>query len=268
MRTIVITGAANGLGKSLAEYLAERGWRVFALDFNEEQLMSIKHTNIIPIQVDVTSDEKVQIAFNQVQSLTKHLDAIVNFAGVLVLGSAVEVEPTEMMRIMNVNLGGTYRINKAFFELLLPTKGRIINISSETGVLSPAPFSSFYYMSKRAIEIYSDALRRELRFLGLKVIKVRPGAFQTNMQGNALAYLKKTEEESKRFSKFIKNGNSLAKYGAGNPKDPMVLAKKIERILLAKNPKIAYNINTNKLLKLLSNLPESLQDYIYFKVLK
>mgnify|MGYP003472263803 CR=1 FL=1 len=268
MKTAVITGAANGLGRALTEYLTEKGWKVFALDYNVEQLATFKHAHIIPVQVDVTDDESVSIAVKNINEQTQELDAIINFAGILLLGSGVEVPAKEVMRIMNVNLMGTYRINQGLFKLLLTKKGRIINISSETGILSPAPFSAFYYMSKRAIEVYSDALRRELRFLGIKVIKVRPGAFATNMQGNAMKQLQQTLDNSELFKRQIEKGNGLAKHGSGNPKNPKVLAQKIEQILNAKNPRIAYNININKTLKILSVLPERLQDFIYYTVLK
>ena len=268
MKTIVITGAAGGLGRALAEHLAAQNWKVFALDYNQEQLATYQHPNVVTVQVDVTDDASVANAVEQVKAQTSSIDAIVNFAGILLLGSGVEVPAQDVMRIMNVNLMGTYRINQGFFNLLLPNKGRIINISSETGILSPAPFSAFYYMSKRAVEVYTDALRRELRFLGIKVIKVRPGAFATNMQGNAMSLLQKTLDESQLFKRQIEKGNGLAKHGAGNPKDPKVLAKKIKHILTTKNPKIAYNVNVNKTLKLLSSLPERLQDFIYYNVLK
>lgn len=268
MKTAVITGAASGLGRALTEYLIERGWKVFALDYNAELLSTYQHNNVIPVQVDVTKDDSVANAVATVKAQTQELDAIVNFAGILLLGSGVEVPAKEVERIMNVNLMGTYRINQGFFKLLLPNKGRIVNISSETGILSPAPFSAFYYMSKRAIEVYTDALRRELRFLGIKVIKVRPGAFATNMQGNAMKQLQQTLDNSELFKRQIQKGNGLAKHGSGSPKDPKVLAHKIEHILNTKNPRIAYNVNINKTLKMLSILPEKWQDFIYYHVLK
>lgn len=108
MKQAVVTGAAGGLGGAAALFLAEKGWKVFALDFQE---MNAIHPNIIPIKVDVSKDESVEAAAAEIRNHTTHLDAIVNFAGILLIGSAVELPSEEMHRIMNINYLGTYRIN-------------------------------------------------------------------------------------------------------------------------------------------------------------
>jgi NAD(P)-dependent dehydrogenase (short-subunit alcohol dehydrogenase family) len=265
MKNILITGAASGLGLTTATHFASKGWRVFALDFQATSIPQME--NIVPIFVDVSTDESVKNAINEVKKHCSNLDIIVNFAGILQLGSTVEVEPESMQRILNINVVGTYRINYYCFPLF--QKGsRVINISSESGVLSPPPFSGFYYTSKHAIECYTDAMRRELRFLDIPVIKIRPGAFKTQMQGNALKRLEEIATNSQYFKQQIEKGNSMAERGTGNAKEPELLAQLIFEAATTKHPKIAYNINRNKLFILLSWLPEKWQDWIYFKTLK
>lgn len=265
MKQIVITGAAGGLGGAAALYLAEKGWKVYALDF---QKSSFSHPQIVPIFVDISKDESVTAAAEAVRQHTAHLDAIVNFAGIMIIGSAVELPAEEMHRIMNINYLGTYRINRTFFSFLKQGEGRIVNVSSETGVLSPPPFNSFYFVSKHAIEKYSDALRRELCFLGIKVIKIRPGAFETNLQGTAMQKLQQAVTDSTHFGHNIARGNDLAKYGTTGAKNPPLLAQIVHKALTVKRPKRTYEKNINYLLRFMSWLPEGLQDFIYFKVLK
>lgn len=268
IKNVLITGAGSGLGYTTTQLLAEKGWRVFALDIHLFELERPKHASIIPIKVDVSNDESVAEAIKQVENYTHTLDAIVNFAGILVIGPSMETPPDLMLRIMNINLVGTYRINYYCFPLIQKGKGRIVNISSEAGIFSPPPFANFYYTSKHAIESYTDALRRELRFLGIKVITVRPGAFQTNMQGGAKNKFDEIEKNSQLFEKQIAKGNAMFELGAGKPRNPYVLAKKIHYILETKHPKSVYNIYINKLFRLLNILPKRCQDMIYYRMLK
>lgn len=268
MKQIVITGAAGGLGSSTTKLLAENGWKIYALDYNLDGLKKLSHPNIIPIQVDITQEESIRLAYTEISQLTTKLDAIVNFAGVLKMGSVIENPPLEMERVLSINLLGTYRTNHIFFDLILNGKGRIINISSETGVLSPAPFSGFYYLSKHAVEIYSDALRRELKYINIPVIKIRPGAFKTEMQGNVDKVMQQTIDTSIHFKKQLSKAKGLAKNEAKHAKNPLILAKIIEKALLAKKPKMVYSANTNWTLKIASALPERLQDFIFYHVLK
>ncbi|HLU87629.1 MAG TPA: SDR family NAD(P)-dependent oxidoreductase [Taishania sp.] len=268
MKRILITGAFGGLGGASTKFFAENGWQVFALDYNINGAQEINHPNVVPIQVDVTSSESIENSFSVVSQHTDELDVVVNFAGILTMGSVLELPVSEMQRILDINLLGMYRVNQQFFPMIAKAKGRIINISSETGVLSPAPFSGFYYLSKRAVEIYSDALRRELKYLGIPVVKIRPGAFKTNMQGAVEAVMEKTINETKYFNKQLSKGKSLAKNEAKNAKDPKLLAALVFKVANSRKPKIAYGLNLNWQLKFVSALPARLQDFIYYQVLK
>lgn len=267
MKHVLITGAGGGLGYATALFLADHNWKVFALDYRLDSLLASQHENIIPIQVDVTSDQSILEAKEEISKYTTTLDAVVNFAGVLRMGSVAELPVSEMQNILNINLLGTYRMNQAFLDFIIKGKGRIVTISSETGVLSPAPFSGFYYLSKHAVEIYSDALRRELKYLGVPVIKIRPGAFKTNMQGAVESVMQKAIDESTHFKKQLTTGMKLAKNEAKNAKDPKVLAALIYKALTVRKTKIVYSANLNWQLKFVSALPASWQDFIYYKVL-
>lgn len=262
MKKVLITGAAGGLGLAAAKYFVEKGCKVYALDFNQKVLDEINDPNIVPVQVDVTSDESVVKALEVVQADTDILDGIINFAGILTMGAMIELPASSAGSILGINLVGMYRINQQFFPLLQKGKGRIINISSETGVLSPVPFSGFYTMSKHAVEVYSDTIRRELKFLGIQVIKIRPGSFATQMQGGATGLLKNAMENTTLFKANMQKGLTMAEKNTGGAKDPRILAAVIYKAFTANKPKLAYGANINKQLRFISMLPERLQDFI------
>ncbi|WP_026881575.1 SDR family NAD(P)-dependent oxidoreductase [Clostridium akagii] len=262
MKKVLITGAAGGLGLVTTKYMVANGWRVYAT-YNRHGLEKIKEKNIIPIQVDITNNESVNNAVMEVFKTTDTLDAVVNFAGIMVMGSVIESDVEMMRKILDINLLGMYRINQAFFEMIQKGNGRYVNVSSEFGALSAVPFNGFYTASKHAVEIYSDSLRRELMFLGIDVIKIRPGAFKTNMQGGTNAVFDKMLSETTHYKTIMGKMRILMEKGTGMAKEPIILAKQVYRALTDEKPKLVYSTNLNKSQKLLSCLPERIQDRIF-----
>ena len=134
MKTALITGAGGGLGHATAERLVANGWRVFAADISEEMLRSSRHDpSLVPVVMDVTDNASIESAYEVVRDETEHLDALVNFAGVMGVGSLTDIPEERLAHILDVNVMGTYRVNKKFFPLVESARGRIVNISSETG---------------------------------------------------------------------------------------------------------------------------------------
>ncbi len=132
------------------------GWQVFAADINKDLLRTSMHDpDVVPIAMDVTDRESIRSAYDAIASHTDHLDGIVNFAGVMGVGSLTDIPEERLARILDINVMGTYRVNKKFFPLVEACKGRIVNVSSETGWQTTAPFNGPYAMSKYAIEAYS-----------------------------------------------------------------------------------------------------------------
>lgn len=168
-----------------------------------------------------------------------------------------------MERLLKVNLLGMYTVNKYFFPLIHASKGRIINISSEIGLFSPQPFNGFYGASKYAVEAYSDSLRREMLFLGIKVIKINPGSFKTQMHAAAEESYNKMLERTSLHKEVIARMRPLMQNELKHAKAPEVLARTVYKALLAKKPRLAYKVNLSKALFLLSAMPERVQDFLY-----
>ena len=115
MKSILITGAYGGMGQAVANYLAEKGFRVFALD----QRTGESRKNVIPIQADITSEESLRTALTILQQHTDSLYAILHFAGIYMLDSLVEMDAAAFRRIIDVNLNGAFLINQVFFPLFI-----------------------------------------------------------------------------------------------------------------------------------------------------
>ncbi len=268
-RTALITGAGGGLGHATVERLVANGWKVFAADISEEMLRSSRHDpDIVQVVMDVTSTESIDSAFAAVSSQTNRLDGIVNFAGVIGVGSLLDIPEERLARILDINVMGTFRVNKRFFPLLEAAKGRIVNLSSETGWQSAAPFNGPYAMSKHAIEAYSTALRRELALLGVKVITIQPGAFRTEMVAGIERAFTAAEAETPRFAKVLRKLKALAGKEIESARDPDILAQVIETALTAKRPKPVYSVKPDKLRSTIEMLPLRAADGLYVAVLR
>lgn len=268
-KTLLITGGAGGLGSATVHYLVKKGWHVFVADFDADLLAKLDgKDNISTVQIDVSDSVSVDKAIKTVASQTDGLDAVINFAGILALGSMIEIDEAALQRVIDVNFFGTYRVNKACFELLKNRKGRIINISSETGWQSGAPFNGAYASSKHAIEAYSDSLRRELAFHKIPVIKVQPGPFKTDMVASIKANFDRAVDQSVYFKKILNKMSRMAVKTSKHGHQPEYLAKVLYKILCSSRPKAAYSVKPDMMRSVLEYLPTQMADLILKKVLQ
>ena len=268
-KTALVTGAGGGLGHATVERLVAGGWKVFAADISKDLLRDSMHDpDVVPVVMDVTDSQSVQSAYDAVASQTGRLDGIVNFAGVMGIGSLTDIPEERLARILDINVMGTYRVNKTFLPLVEAAKGRIINLSSETGWQSAAPFNGPYAMSKHAIEAYSTALRRELALLGIKVVTIQPGAFRTNMVAGIEDAFTAAEAETPKFAQALRKLKGLAGKEIESARDPDILAQVIETALTTKRPKPVYSVKPDKLRSAIEKLPLRTADRLYLAVLR
>ena len=268
---VLFTGATGGLGEICVRALSEtHRWTVFAAGTNAQKLQEFKAlANVIPVRMDITEDASVDSALQLVAEHAGRLDAIVNFAGRSAFASMVEGGCVQLAeRLLDVNVLGMIRVNRAFFELLLKGHGRIVNCSSEAGWMTAQPFAAPYFLSKRAVEAYSDSLRRELMFLGIPVIKIQPGSYQTGMTQNTLAGFHQTLAETKHYKNVLARMKPMMMQELRQDNDAKKLAALVVHALETKHPRIKYRIGTGKLLAMLELLPEKGVDIVYKWLLK
>jgi len=268
MKQALITGGAGGLGRITSEYLASKGWHVFAADLNQADTGKNEHPRITPVYTDITSETSINDAFTFVSDKTDGLDAIIHLAGMLLIGSLVEIPSRDIEHIMNVNLLGVYRINRIFLPLLLKRKGRIIIVSSETGWQRAAPFNGPYAMSKHALEAYSDALRCELGLLGIRVIKIQPGPLKTGLTRQVEDLFTDARQSSRLFSEHLEAVIDRLEDVYEKAGDPERLARVIDKTLTVKKPRTRYSVMPDRARSFLEWLPVRWADRIYRRVLK
>ncbi|MGI6699099.1 MAG: SDR family NAD(P)-dependent oxidoreductase [Christensenellales bacterium] len=270
MKTVFFTGATGGLGELCVKALSQRGWKVFAVGTNREKLKKLgKLPNIIPIHANVQDINSLKAAKEEVLKHTDRLDAVVNFAGISVFSSLIEGDAIPLMeKLIDINVLGTARTNAVMIDLIEKGRGRIINCSSTVGWAASQPFAGAYCASKRAIEAYSDSLRRELMFIGIPVIKIQPGAYQTKLLSGTDEQYFRTLETTTRYQTVLRRLKFMMDKVLGNAGNPQELVDTVVKALEDKRPRHKYCKGTGFLMYLMSAMPSPLVDWGYRMALK
>jgi len=263
---VLVTGAASGIGRATALLLARKGFGVYATDMSETGLDDLRsRDNIEAFKLDITDDSDVDRVSGAIEGRGAGLFALVNNAGIFNPGPLMELPMERLMQQYNVNVFGTHRITRALFPLLLKSRGRIVNLSSLAGYVA-TPFSGPYASSKHAIEGWSDALRRELAPLGVKVMVVEPALINTPLWDRDLG----GRIEQYRGSMFYEANRKKLEHEAAEAKThgvrPEVVAEAIYRTLIAPNPKPRYLVTNHPVLhRLVRFLPDRVLDRLLAK---
>jgi NAD(P)-dependent dehydrogenase (short-subunit alcohol dehydrogenase family) len=254
MKYILVTGAYGGMGCAAIKLLRDKGFFVFAMDKKTCEA----EQNIFPIEADITSEESVNAAMEIVRAHTDSLYAILHFAGLYMLDSLVEMSDEAFRHIFDVNVRGTFLVNKIFFPLL--KKGsRILITTSELAPLDPLPFTGIYAVTKAALDKYAYSLCMELQLLGIKVSVLRAGAVKTGMLGVSTDALESFCENTAIFSCNADRFKRIVERVEARCVSPQKIAQKAAMILEKRHTKFAYSVNRNPLLLLMNFLPKRLQ---------
>lgn len=265
MKYALITGAKSLLAHSVIHSIKD-DYFFFLVDIDPSLIETYKDLpNFDVIIRDITKENAVDTIFESISKKTDRLDLVIHMAGIVELGSLVEVNVNILKKIFEINLFSIYQINQRFFPLLAKAKGRIIHVSSEYGRLLGLPFHSFYTMSKHALEIYNDSLRREVQEFGIKVIKIRPGAFKTSMQSRIISQFKQQVEFTKLFKVRLTKLQKLMLGELKRAKDADKIVKTFRRAIYKSHPHRAYNVGNSLKMKILNYLPSGLQDWALSK---
>ncbi len=251
------------MGRATVLALRERGFRVFALD----KRVGGAEEGIIPVEADITREESVKAALEEVRAHTSSLLAILHFAGIYMLDSLVEMDAEAFRTIFDVNLYGAFLVNKTFLPLL-GENSRILITTSELAPLDPLPFTGIYAVSKGALDKYAYSLRMELQLLGISVSVLRAGAVNTGMLGASTEALDRFCDKTALYSCNADRFKRIVDGVEARHISPEKLAKKALRILGKRKPAFAYSINRNPLLLLLNALPKRLQLWVIRRVLR
>lgn len=272
-KAVLITGAARGLGRALTEKFVSEGWQVIATDKDFAPLSDfIDNKNVLALKMDVTSDDEAGSVFSRVKKENLQIDLVINNAGIDSYFPFSEAPVGKFREVFETNVFGAYRVNQVFLPLLKKPGGRIIHIGSESLKLT-VPFMP-YPISKNALERYAKVLRQELKFHGIDVVVIRPGAIRTGLLENVMKLkLAVGSQQSavtgepwllqKQFEKFA----GMAPENIGKVLGPEVAASFVYQVSQNANPRAVYKINNNFMLKIMALLPFSLIEKLVKKQL-
>ena len=261
--SILITGAAGGMGKEASLLFARKGFRVFAVDLT----LPAPGDSIVPLQADLTDPDQVHALYERVRSETDTLSAILHFAGIYRLNSLVEINPSEFRSVFTVNMGAAFLVNRTFLPMLR-SGSKILLLTSELAVRDPLPFTGLYAVSKAALDRYAYSLRMELQLLHISVSVLRAGAVDTGMLGTSTNQLRTFCEKTQLYPVNAKRFQRIVERVQTKRVKPEAVAKKLYGICCSKNPRFAYSINRNPLLILFDWLPSRIRFFLIRLILK
>ncbi len=227
-RTVWVTGASSGLGMYTAQALREAGWIVIAgaRSFSEE-LRDADGMHRFPL--DVTDEDSIARFCERAGAFSPRVDALVQCAAILTLGSCEETTAAEFRRVMETNFLGMVRMNQRVLPLMRKQgSGKIVLFSSINGLLG-IPFQNAYTASKHAIEGYAEGLQMEVRPFGIQVCLVEPGDHRGGSQRTRLRA--EAMGADSPYAGSYKKATDRIHHDESHGSDPGKLGQKVARML-------------------------------------
>jgi NAD(P)-dependent dehydrogenase (short-subunit alcohol dehydrogenase family) len=252
----VLTGASSGFGLLTSIELAKAGFRVVATmrdlgrrDKLDQAAAAAGVAEQLDVRaLDVTNFDAMPAFVDAVVRDHGRIDVLVNNAGFAVAGFAEDIQLDELRRQFETNFFGAVAMSKAVLPAMRRQRsGHIIQVSSISGLHGAVTVSS-YSASKHALEGWSESLRLEVNGLGIKVVLVEPGAFQTDIWTRGAVMGKRaTQQESPNFQRSLRMREAIQKI----PKaDPIAVARVIVAIARDPNPKLRYLVGRDAKIQL------------------
>ena len=249
LKTVLVTGGTDGLGRATAILLAQEGYRVFAAGRDAqkraalEQFAEEHELRLETLALDVTDDVSAARAVGEIERRTGGVDVLVNNAGIAIVAVMEEITLGDLRKQFETNMIAPVRMA----QLVLPgmrerRRGRIINMSSIAGKISN-PLMGPYSGSKHALEAVSDAMRMELAHFGIQVVLIEPGFIPTNINqasaGLSAMYVQNAAASAyaRTYSGFLEMWKKVVNRSRSKPED---CARVILQAIRADSPKARY----------------------------
>jgi len=250
-KSVLITGATDGLGKAAALLLAAAGYRVFAAGRSAEkraQLDTLAREKTLPLEslvLDVCDDTSVEAAVGAVLGKAPAIDVLINNAGVNYTASVEDLTMQDWRAQFETNFFGVLRVTRAVLPHMRERRsGRILMMSSLSGLVTP-PTQGAYSSSKHALEGLSNALRMELYPFGIDVVLIEPGYIITGIQKAAAdlsrPYVQQGGPYAPLYARFLSSVNHSRAKSKTTPEDcARVMLEAIE----SPRPKPRYGVTS------------------------
>jgi len=259
-KVVLITGGSSGIGKSVGEFLQDKGFVVYGTSRNPKNYPNSKFPIIA---LDVTKPETISNCISELVGITSKIDVLINNAGAGITGPIEEIPDAEIKRNFETNFFGPVNVIKAVLPIMRQqNSGLIINVTSIAGYMG-LPFRGVYSASKGALELVTEAFRMELKDFNIEMTNVAPGDFATNIAAGR--YHAPVLEHSPYKEKY---GHSLSMMDehVDDGNDPKEMAEAIYKIINTKSPKIHYKVGAF-MQKFSIVLKRILPDKLYEKLL-
>jgi short-subunit dehydrogenase len=241
----LVTGASSGIGREIAQLLAQRGARVFGTARNPQSAAPIRGVEFV--RMDVTDDASVSAAIQHIERNAGPVQVLVNNAGYGLTGALEETALTEAREQFETNFFGVLRVTNAVLARMRQAGyGRIVNISSVVGFI-PAPFMGMYTASKHAVEGYTETLDHEVRQFGVRAVLVQPAYTKSNINQNEKA----AHTHLDAYAVQRQRMHELVAKGVTNGDEPQLVAEAVWRAVTAKSPRLRYPVGKGVLVSLL-----------------
>jgi len=178
VKNILITGSSRGLGKELAEHFLHQGYNVYGCSRSNGK---IEHNNYHHFELDVSSATQVTEFFFILRKKIKHLDAVINNAGIASMNAFALTPPETFKKIFDINVQGTFLFCQKALGLLKRAKNpRIINTTT-VAVPLQLEGESIYAASKSAVEMLTQIIAKEYGGFGITCNAIGPSPIETNL---------------------------------------------------------------------------------------
>jgi short-subunit dehydrogenase len=257
----VITGASSGIGYKLANYFHKNNNHVIGLSRH----LPIKPHPFDYTLADISDEEQLQKAVDYITNKYGKVDVLINCAGIGISGALEYTEKKEAEDILRINVMGPFLTTKAFLPLLRKTKkAKIINIGSVAGELT-IPFQTFYSMTKKAVQAFTEGLKLELKPFGIDACCVLPGDTKTDFTKNRKPPV---ILEDSIYKDRIKRSIAKMEKDEQNGMDPIAVVKTVKRVLKRKNMPVMVTVGiTYKLFVFLNRiLPKRLVSSLLYNM--
>jgi NAD(P)-dependent dehydrogenase (short-subunit alcohol dehydrogenase family) len=230
----LVTGASSGIGEATAHRLASAGYKVYG---TSRRSVQSHQRSFAMLPLDVTRDESVAAAVEELIRQEGRIDLLVNNAGVgLAPAGAEEISMDQARAIFETNFFGLIRVTRAVVpHMRRQGSGRIINIGSVLGFL-PMPYGALYSASKHAVAGYSESLDHELRTRGIRVSVIEPAYTKTQFDANFVPPDSTLEEYREARARL----NEVLKAVMATGDEPAVVAEVVLQAAMADRPKLRY----------------------------
>ena len=259
-KVVLITGGSSGIGKSIGEFLHQKGFVVYGTSRNPEKVLN----SIFPlVALDVRNSDSIKTAVNRIIETSGRLDIVINNAGVGITGPLEEIPTEEIRNNFETNFFGPIEVMKsALPQMRKQNSGLIINITSIAGYMG-LPYRGIYSASKGALELITEALRMEVKSFGIEITNVAPGDFATNIAaGRYHAPVIKDSAYEKVYGEVLATMNDHVDAGS----NPNEMAEAVYKIIQTKKPNVHYKVGAF-MQKFSIVLKRALPDKMYEKML-